>query len=186
VKLTKRSRLSDVALCVGRTLESAGLRAVLTGGACASFYTGGSYQSSDLDFIIQTSVSAEVLDRAMAEIGFARKGRHYEHPETPYFVEFPAGPLAIGKDLRIEPVEHRIRKAQILALSPTDSCRDRLAAFYHWGDRQSLKTAAAIARRHQVDLGVLRQWSEGEGAEPAFEEFLSALRRHRSGGRRAR
>lgn len=184
MKLTKRSRLSEVALCVGEALEAAGIRAVLTGGACASLYSGGLYQSSDLDFIIQGSVSSERLDRALAVVGFLRKGHHYEHREAPFLVEFPAGPLAIGKDFRIEPAEYRIRKAKILALSSTDSCRDRLAAFYHWRDRQSLKVAALIARRHKVDLDLLRRWSEQEGAKAGFVEFLSlmkSIRRPRRG-----
>jgi hypothetical protein len=182
--LTKRSRLREVALCVSRALESAGIRAVLTGGACASLYSRGSYQSSDLDFIIQSKTSAAALDKAMAGVGFFRRGSHYEHPEAPFFVEFPAGPLAIGRDFRIEPVEFRIHKTRILALSPTDSCRDRLAGFFHWGDRQSLKTAVVIARRQKVDLDVLRRWSAGEGARQAFEEFLSGIKRSRIRRRR--
>jgi len=176
VKLTGRSKLSEVALCVGKALEAAGIRAVLTGGACACLYSGGLYQSSDLDFIIQGSISSEKLDSALKEVGYHRKGHHYEHSAAPFVVEFPAGPLAIGRDFRIDPVAYRIRKATILALSPTDSCRDRLAAFYHWQDRQSLRVAVQIARRHRVNLDVLRRWSEQEGAKAGFEDFL-ALRR---------
>jgi hypothetical protein len=158
---------------------------VLTGGACASLYSGGLYQSSDLDFIIQGSVSSERLDRALGVVGFLRKGHHYEHGAAPFLIEFPAGPLAIGRDFRIEPVEYRIRKATILALSSTDSCRDRLAAFYHWQDRQSLRVAAQIARRHRVDMDLLRRWSEEEGAEAGFEDFLSLMKSlRRSGGGR--
>jgi hypothetical protein len=33
----------------------------------------------------------------MASLGFARRaGRHFEHPRTRYYVEFPSGPLGIG------------------------------------------------------------------------------------------
>ncbi len=179
MRLTKRSRLREVALCVSRALEAAGIRAVLTGGACANLHAGGRYQSSDLDFIIQTKVSSGELDRAMAGVGFSRKGGHYEHPEAPFFVEFPAGPLAIGRDFRIQPVEFKMHSARVLTLSPTDSCRDRLAGFFHWGDRQSLKVATAIARRCKVDLDIVRTWSAMEGAQPAFEEFLARLKKSR-------
>jgi hypothetical protein len=61
-------------------------------------------------------------------------------------------------------------------LSPTDSCRDRLAAYYHWNDRQSLEVAVAIARRNPVDLAVIGEWSTAEGFPERFEEFLRAVK----------
>jgi hypothetical protein len=164
-------------------LSAAGIRAVLTGGACASLYSRGRYESSDLDFIIQGTVSVEQLDAAMASIEYRRVGNQYEHARAPYFVEFPAGPLAIGRDFRIQPVEFKVRRADVLALSATDSCRDRLAAFYHWNDRQALKTAVSIARLHKVDLASIRKWSAEEGAHESLGTFLDALK---EGPRRAR
>ncbi len=156
-------------------LTSAGIRAVLTGGACASLYSRGKYKSADLDFIIQSTVSRAELDAAMAAIDFRRVGDHYEHPVAAFFVEFPAGPLAIGEDLRVQPVEYQIRHFGVLALSATDSCRDRLAAFYHWSDRQALKAAVAIARVRPVRIESIRRWSAREGALDSFDEFLAAL-----------
>ncbi|MBI4241858.1 MAG: hypothetical protein HY613_09085 [Candidatus Rokubacteria bacterium] len=177
MKLSKRSRLADVARCVAIALQSAGIRAVLTGGACASLYSRGGYKSSDLDFVIQNAVSEAQLDDAMAGAGFRRVGNQYEHPDAPFFVEFPAGPLGIGHDLHIHPVKYPIRRTVICALSATDSCRDRLAAFYHWNDRQALRAAVAIARRHRVDLQCIRRWSAREGALAKHAEFMAELRR---------
>jgi len=77
------------------------------------------------------AVSAAQLDRAMAGIGFKRAGNQYEHPSAPFFVEFPAGPLGIGGDLQVRPVERTIKGTIVSTLSAADSCRDRLAAFYH-------------------------------------------------------
>ena len=65
---------------------------------------------------------------------------------------------------------------RILALSPTDACRDRLAAFYHWDDRQSLTTAVAIARRHRVNQRTIRAWSAKEAALDKYAEFVAALK----------
>lgn len=64
-------------------------------------------------------------------------------------------------------------------LSATDACRDRLAAFYHWSDRQRLQVALAIARRHRVSLPIMRRWSATEGFADAFDEFARELKRHR-------
>ena len=169
--------MADVARCVATALKSADIRAVLTGGACASLHTRGGYKSSDLDFIIQNAVSGRQLDRTMSSIGFRRLGNQYEHPDSPFFVEFPAGPLGIGGDLHIRPVEYRIKGTVILALSAADSCRDRLVAFYHWDDRQALRVAVSIARRNRVNLASIRRWSEHEGARSKCEEFLSEVKR---------
>lgn len=164
-----------MAACVAVAMHRAGIKAVLTGGACASLYSRGAFESSDLDFILQSAVSPRTLDNVMASIGFQRKGNQSRHPKAPYFVEFPAGPLGIGSDLAIEPVAYRVGKVSISTLSATDSCRDRLAAFYHWRDRQSLMTAVAIASRRRVDLQAIRRWSVREGALKRFEEFRGFL-----------
>jgi hypothetical protein len=94
-----------------------------------------------------------------------------------FYLEFPPGPLAIGSDLDIRPAEVSIADEVALALSATDSCRDRLAAFYHWRDRQSLRLAVAVARHQAVDLDVVQKWSRSEGSLDEYGEFLRELRR---------
>ena len=101
MKVTARSSLKKVAAVVSDALSRAGIRAVLTGGACATIYSGGAYQSEDLDLILQSSPTQKELD------------------------------LSIGSDLSVEPAEMPIGGVSVLLLSPTDSCRDRLAAYYH-------------------------------------------------------
>lgn len=97
----------------------------------------------------------------------------------------PAGPLGIGGDLHVHPVEYRIRGTAVPALSAADSCRDRLVAFYHWNDRQALRVAATIALRHRVNLRFIRHWSEREGARSKCEEFIKEVKRL-AGRRRGR
>ena len=136
MKLTGRSGIGAVAVEVANVLSSAGIEAVLTGSTCASIHTGGRFQSADLDFILQSGVHQAPLDAAMATAGFQRQGDRYVHSRARFYVEFPRGPLAIGSDHEIQPVETRIRGHVVHSLSPTDSCRDRLAAFLFWRDRQ--------------------------------------------------
>jgi hypothetical protein len=186
VKVSRRSSLRQVAAAVAGTLHDAGIRAVLTGGACATIYSEGAYQSEDLDLILLSSPTQNALDQAMAEIGFSRRRDSYEHPRTSFFVEFPRGPLSIGSDLSVIPAEMLIDGVRVAMLSATDSCRDRLAAFYHWKDRQSLEAAVAIAARRGVDLGRIRAWSEMEGASAPFDEFLRELRTAKATRRSAR
>jgi len=173
--LTKQSTLAEVAVAVAGALRDAGIDAVLTGGACASLHSDGVYISHDLDFILRAGGTRAALDAAMATAGFARDGDRYVHPRTRFFVEFPRGPLAIGNDLDIRPVKIRISGKQVTALSATDACRDRLAAFYHWSDRQSLRAAIAIARANRVSMAAIRRWSIREGFADGFEEFRVAV-----------
>jgi hypothetical protein len=185
VAITRRSSIADVAAVVATALRAAGFDAVLTGGACAAIYSAGAYVSHDLDFIIRAGGGRSALDAALSAVGFARTHDRYVHPKTRLFVEFPRGPLSIGDDVSIRPVRLKVGRATVTALSATDSCRDRLAAFYHWSDRQSLRSAVEIAVRARVNMTRIRRWSERENSRDKFEEFKNelTLRRHR---RRAR
>ena len=128
MKLTCTSTLRDVVTEVGSVLSRGGVRAVLTGGACASIYSRGIYQSADVDFILVSDTTRHRLDELPGTAGLRRSGDRYVHPETRYYVEFPRGPLTIGSDDKIVPVELSVKGRSFLALSATDSCRDRLAA----------------------------------------------------------
>lgn len=179
MKISGRSSFRKVAGAVGDALRREGIRAVLTGGGCASLYSRGEYQSEDLDFIIQGTANRANLDGAMATMGFVRRGDQYFHPESRFFVEFPRGPLGIGRDITIRPVELPIGDSRLLALSPVDSCRDRLAAFFFWNDRQGLQAAIEIALRHRLDVNSIRRWAESEGEQAGFDEFLIELKKRR-------
>jgi hypothetical protein len=108
----------------------------------------------------------------MASVGFHRSGDRYVHAQVLFYVEFPRGPLAIGDDYQIVPVTRSTAAGRALVLSATDSC-DRVAAFYHWNDRQSLDVAVSIARRNRIDLARVRRWSAREGFTDRFVEFVN-------------
>lgn len=186
MKITSKTTLADAAVLVGDALRRAGVRAVLTGGACASLHSAGAVTSADVDFVLLAPSTTETLDEALAPLGFRRRGDRYVHDATSFFVEFPRGPLGIGEDFRVRPVWRARRGARTLALSATDSCRDRLAAFYHWSDRQSLASAVAIARRGGVTISKVRAWSRREGHETGYAVFASELARARRAHRSRR
>jgi hypothetical protein len=125
MKITPRSSVRQVAAAIADTLGKAKIRAVLTGGACATIYSGGEYQSEDLDLILQAPPTQTALDEAMAKAGFSRRKDHYEHPNTRFFVEFPRGPLSIGSDVSVRPARLLVGRVRVILLSATDSCRDR-------------------------------------------------------------
>jgi hypothetical protein len=182
VTLGPGSLLPDVVAVVARALRRAKIRSVLTGGACASLYAEGTVTSFDLDFILQSPVTQAALDAALAPVGFRRDRDHYVHSSCPFWVEFPPGPLGIGADAEVKSVSKLVRRVPVACLSATDACRDRLAAYYHWNDVQSLATAVEIARRQRVNVRLVEEWSAREGAMDKFAVFTA----HLAGARRRR
>ncbi len=94
MKLTSKTSLGTVAIVVGDALRRHGIRGVLTGGACAAVRSQGAYVSRDVDFVVPAETPLESVDQAMSTVGFLRESNRYVHSESPFFVEFPAGPLA--------------------------------------------------------------------------------------------
>ena len=105
MNLTAKSSIQDAIEVVAGALEKARIRAVLVGGACAAIYSGGAYQSEDLDLILRSAPTQRQLDEAMAVAGFERRSSQYFHAKSDFFVEFPRGPLSIGRDLGMQALE---------------------------------------------------------------------------------
>lgn len=53
---------------------------------------------------------------------------------------------------------------------------DRLAAFYHWKDRQSLEQAIMVTQNHPVKLKAVEAWSNKEGMKERYKIFINALK----------
>ena len=158
---------------VASHLETRGIGVVLVGGAVVSVYSDGAYVSGDLDFV-REALLPENVEGAMAEIGFHKEGRHYRHEDCPHlFVEFVPGPLGIGADTDIEPVRIAAGETRIKLLSPTDSVRDRLAGFIHFGHRDYMDQALLVASAHAIDWDKVERWSRGESPDgpAAFAEL---------------
>jgi len=147
-----------------------------SGGAAVGIYSGGKYVSQDLDLVRGYAVSRRAIASAMKEIGFEEtQGRHFKHPEAHHFIEFPPGPLTVGEEPVRQVDEMEFATGTLRLISPADCVKDRLASYYHFGDRQSLIQAAMVANQNVVDRHEIRRWSKGEGHLARFEDFLAAL-----------
>ena len=156
-------------------LNERGIYVVLSGGASVSFYSSNKYVSHDLDLVNVYAVKRRVIHEAMNEMGFSEQGRHYIHPETQYLVEFLPGPLSIGSEPVKQVDEIRLSTGILRIISPTDCVKDRLAAYYHWGDRQCLEQAILVAKERKVDIEEIRRWSGVEGKHVEFEKISAKL-----------
>ncbi len=176
MKAIKNMNLSEFAVLVYNQLKKKGICCVLTGGACVSIYTDNKYQSYDLDFIDETESSRKEVNKALSEIGFFEENRYFRHPDTKFFVEFPSGPLSVGSEPVKNIVTLKLPSGQLKLLSPTDCVKDRLSAYYHWKDLQSLEQALLVAKNQKIDLKELRRWSKHENKLQEFETIKGKFR----------
>ena len=62
-----------------------------------------------------------------------------------------------------------------IPLDHFDCIKDRLAAYYHWDDEQSLQQAVWVAEQNDYDLVSIKEWSLKEGADEKFANFVKQL-----------
>ncbi len=161
----------ELAAYIDSNLRKNGVNVVLSGGACVAIYSNHQYVSKDLDFIAQFSLDPKKIASVMKSLGFMPKGRYFYHPQTSYFVEFISGPPSVGRDPIQEIQVLKLETGTIRIISPTDCVKDRLAAFYHWGDRQALAQAVLVSKSVIIDLSSIEDWSIREGKQAGFEEY---------------
>ena len=102
---------------------------------------------------------------------------------TTLVVEFVAWPVTLGDEVVRKWAKVRTRVGMLQILTPTQCIKDRLAAFFHWRDSQSLEQALLVAKAHRVSMKELARWSSAEGHAEGFEEFRRRLQLIRREGR---
>jgi len=152
-------------------LRAKGIEVVLSGGAAVAIYSNNKYVSKDLDLINVYGVNRRKIRDTMTAAGFYEEGRYFRHPDSQFFVEFPPGPLSIGEEPVKQIVEKKLSTGVLKVISPTDCVKDRLAAYYHWGDQQSLLQAILVAQQNEINIDEIRRWSRVEGKLQEFEKI---------------
>lgn len=173
--ISKNTTLKQLALIVSDHLDKNGISTVLVGGAVVSIYTENEYQSYDLDFCSVDSMSK--IERALLLLGFIKTIKYFKHPDSEFFLEFPGSTVVLGNEHQrtFELIVENQMKLRLL--SPTQSIKDRLAAYYHWKDLQSLDQALMIAKHQKFSLAEIKKWSSKEGEMDKFENFRSLLKK---------
>lgn len=165
----------ELAAFIQSFLWQAGIRVVLSGGSAVSFYSENKYLSKDIDLVDPGIASRKQISLAMQREGFTKNGRYFSHPDTEILVEFPAGPLSVGNKLVASVQEFPLETGILRILSATDCVKDRLSAYYYWGDLQGLEQAVMVAKHQAVDLPDVEHWSQAEGHALKFQEFIKHL-----------
>lgn len=165
--------LQDFAMTVAEALKEKNIDVILTGGAVVSIYSEGKYVSKDADFLSETD--RQTIKKAMFDLGFKSLGKDFYHDDCSFTAEFPGYELVIGDEPMKPEGEIKKGKFTLRLLSPTQCVMDRLAAFYHWKDRQSLQQAIMVAKNHPVKLKAIEVWSNKEGMSDRYNVFLKEL-----------
>ncbi len=179
MKPIREMTVGEFGAFVAGTLRDHGIDVVLTGGACVTIYSENRYQSYDLDFIDNQGNARKQIRVALESVGFKEENRYFVHPDTDYFVEFPAGPLAVGDEPIREIAILEFSTGALHLISPTECVKDRLAGYFHWHDQQCLEQASMVATMNNVDLTEVERWSIHEGMQDEYsriKELLAARR----------
>lgn len=178
MRIARDSSLREIAFMVCTALDGAGIAAILTGGSAATVHSAGAYQSRDLDFVISFGSGNRDGSQILSDLGYVLRGSTYVHPDNEFTLDFPPGPLSVGRDVLIEWDTLHEGPLLLRILNPTDSCRDRLAGFLFWHDRGSLEQAIAVARAQaaRIDIERIREWCRHERRMEEFDQFRRRLR----------
>ncbi|MDP2965131.1 MAG: hypothetical protein Q8N39_03720 [Pelolinea sp.] len=166
---------AELAAFIQSHLESKNIKVALSGGAVVAFYSKNQYVSKDLDLVNMYSAKRAIIRDAMAGIGFIELDRHFHHPDSEFFVEFPPGPLSLGSEHAGKLNQIHLTTGVLHLLNPTDCVKDRLAAYYHWGDRQCLAQAILVSKAHMIDIKEVERWSVVEGKGDEFHQIKDKL-----------
>ena len=167
--------VEDLAVYISDFLRRNGIETVLSGGACVSIYSDNKYVSYDLDFVLLTHVSQKKIEKTLLKIDFHLEGKYFKHEETQYYIDFISPPLSVGDEPVKEILEIKKKGKVLKLISPTDCVKDRLAAYYHWNDRQSKEQAILVCKNNSVDLKEVKRWSNNERMEEKFRIFQDEL-----------
>jgi hypothetical protein len=174
--ITSKTSIEAIGAIVCQALKDAGIDAFLSGGAVVSIYTKNKYESYDLDFV--TFGDRRKIKKVMEHLGFTQeKSRHFVHPKSKYYVEFPGSATAIGDEPISEFHERKVKTNVLKLLTPTDCIKDRLAAYIHWNDKQGLDQAVMVAQAQEFKPNNIKRFCEREGSSKAYEEFVERLRK---------
>jgi hypothetical protein len=175
VKPIREMAQIELAAFVQSHLAVSGIALVLSGGPAVSYYVGKLYVSNDIDLIAEWGLKRGVLNKSMEEIGFTIVGKYYKHPEAIDVIEILPGPPSVGKEPIGEPLEIELPTGLLRVINPTDCVKDRLAAFFHWGDTETLRQAILVSRETNVDIEGIRRWAESEGHIERFEDYRRGI-----------
>jgi hypothetical protein len=171
----KNISIIELAAIVSEKLREKEIDSLVVGGACVSIYTRNRYQSSDIDFVSHSTLKQ--ITSALSELGFSkRSSRHFARQDCSFFIEFVSPPAAVGRERIRDTHQLTTRFGNLIMLTPTDCVKDRLAAFFHWNDPQSLEQALMVVQSQDVNMEKVKTWALKEGYPDKYKVFSDLVK----------
>jgi len=172
----KRITSLELGALISQSLRDNGFDSILVGGACVSIYSENKYISKDLDFVIYPPVK-EIVS-VLESLGFRLEfSNRFVRDDCPFYIEFLNYPVTIGSEIILDRFKIiKTPQGNLKILTPTDSVKDRLAAYYYWNDLQSLEQAILITKKKKIELKAVEQWSIKENNIDKFQQFLKRIK----------
>ena len=164
----KDTPIIELAAIVANHLQRQAIEVVLVGGLAVEIYSENLYLTKDIDMVNTSYQKPAVINQAMAELGFEKKGRVFINETTDICIEFPSAPLSVGDELIKETTTIQSAAGEIPILLATDVIKDRLSAFFHWRDKPSLVQALAVMLNHTIEAKELKRFCQKEASDDAF------------------
>ena len=169
-----------LAAAISAGFEERGVRAVLVGGTVVEFYTAGGYTTADIDMVLPPLEKKEI-ETVMEELGLVRSGdyRHWSHPQIPFPVEFPPGPLQIGHLVVRDLNEIEIEGTKLKILKVEDILLDRMVMAKEWDDLQAQVQAEMLMYAHynEMDWPYIHRQASQIGVLKIFQEIQKKVKR---------
>lgn len=154
----------ELAAIVANHLKRREIRVVLVGGLAVEIYSENIYLTNDIDMVDVSYQKPADLHKAMAEIGFSKRGRVFVNETTDITVEFPSPPITVGDEAVTETTVAQSPAGEIPILKAADVIKDRLAAYFHWKDKPSLVQALAVLIKFPEELPGIESFCSNEGS----------------------
>ena len=142
----RRASLLEVAAQTSQCLERAGIQVAIVGGSAVTAYAPEIYTSKDIDFAAINGAKRREFALALSELGFRARGRDFVHPQSSFSLDLVADTPYIDQRpiTKFEILKTRFGPVRVYTFE--DAIADRIAAFLHWGDSQSLDVAERVVR----------------------------------------
>jgi hypothetical protein len=170
--------LPQLAGYVSEHLKRRGISIVVVGGSAITAWAPEIYTSSDIDFVATGGDSRKHIADALREIGFESAGRIFVHAECDYTLDFVGTSVHIDQRALSNFGNVKTQFGTLTVLKPEDAIADRVAAWVHWSDSESLAVAETCAQALKTNLSVERVDESLSAIVPA--DAPSALRLKRA------
>src|ERR1700680_857263 len=137
----KRGTLLEVAAQASAALQRAGITVAVVGGSAITSYVPEVYTSKDIDFAAINGTSRRAFTQAVAPLGFRPRGRDFVHSNSTFTLDLVADTPYVDQRPITEFETIKTRYGPVRVYSFEDAIADRIAAFLHWSDSQSLDVA---------------------------------------------